>query len=767
MKNAKRLPLSLFSARSFGAASMRTTFLLLAVLLGLFAQPGIAEVYDPYTGPDPVAPALRLMAEPFAAAEAQGPVGVAIRSLNAQTFPFVFLDVDATDETGTCPLFNAGSFQVLENGVAQTDYFAVTPPNENQGVRLVDVVFIMDNSGSMGDDQLAVRNNVYGFVDKLTQAGINFAFGVTRYGQSTSSGAPLIQDNGNLTSDAAYFQRQPLDAQHHRRRDGAWVLVHGRVGDEVQLPPRISARLHHHHGREPQSGRRHARPSGSGAAKRRRHPLRGDRDEPVRVLPEPRGRPNQADPGSHDQLRSDLHRGHWSPRRYLPRQLQGPERDERRLGADRRGPGDLRADSGSDTTTYVPGSEPKIARNQETIELSATIQPAQTALTVTAQVTDQAEPFVQTGGVRLYYRPTSTNANAAYKSLAMTSIGTNAYSAAIPAAEVSEPGIDYYISATDGVSTSTDPTVDASARPYTIAVFPNYPPVLLHTVVTEAQVNTPILVCAQAYDTTKTLVGISLHYRKKGELSYQVMPMESATAGPCATGGSADSYQATIPQEKVTLNGVEYFTDAVDNFNTRTTSGSADQPHFIRVTTKFPPPEQFPEVHGIFIGSQSPGLLPLRTDETARDLRNTIVANIRNARMENMHLLCGKPSLGCIDFSLLEDVFNALESTLRENDVLIIYVGGHGSYAGLQGYEINLPISPFLPIEDYSAIPSDLADEANQLTLGDEHIYVQYSGTKATKGIYDDQFSKMISPAQLISIKIFLRLLSAVIYNYC
>jgi hypothetical protein len=146
------------------------------------------------------------MAEPFAAAEALGPISVSSRSLNAQTFPFVFLDVDATDETGTCPVFTAENFQVLEDGVAQTDYFAVTPPNENKGVRLVDIVFIMDNSGSMGGDQLAVRNNVYGFVDKLTQAGVNFAFGLTRYGQGVSSGAPLIQDNRNLTSDAAYFK---------------------------------------------------------------------------------------------------------------------------------------------------------------------------------------------------------------------------------------------------------------------------------------------------------------------------------------------------------------------------------------------------------------------------------------------------------------------------------------------------------------------------------------------------------------------------------
>ena len=167
------------------------------------------------------------MAEPFAAAAVQGPVSVSIRSLNAQTFPFVFVDVDATDDTGTCPLFSAGNFQVLEDGVPQTDYFTVTPPNENQGVRLVDVVFIMDNSGSMSDDQLAVRNNVYGFVDKLAKAGINFAFGLTRYGQGANSGAPLIEDNGSLTSDAAYFKdtvwtRNTIDGG---TEPGDWAIV--------------------------------------------------------------------------------------------------------------------------------------------------------------------------------------------------------------------------------------------------------------------------------------------------------------------------------------------------------------------------------------------------------------------------------------------------------------------------------------------------------------------------------------------------------------
>ncbi len=583
MKNAKRLLLSLFSTRRFGAAWMRATLILFAALLGLFAKPSIAEVYDPYTGPDPVAPSLRLMAEPFAAAEALGPVSVSIRSLNAQTFPFVFLDVDATDETGTCPLFSAESFQVLEDGVVQTDYFAVTPPNENQGVRLVDVVFIMDNSGSMSDDQLAVRNNVYGFVDKLTQAGINFAFGLTRYGQGASSGGPLVQDNGNLTSDAAYFKdtvwtRNSIDGG---TEPGYWSMVESATKFNFRPGSRRVFIII-----------TDENPNQGGATLDQAAAALQSGDVTLFAVTETSlfssFQSLVADPAqqllglttSFDQiftavtdLLADTYRVTYKAQNETIDGLERTVEVQATCGTD----------SGSDTTTYVPGREPKITRTQETINLSATTQPAQTALMIAAQVTDQAEPFVQPGGVRLSYRPTSTDSNVAYKSVTMTSIGADTYSAAIPAAEVSEPGIDYYISATDGLSTVADPKTDASVRPYTIAVFPNDAPVLLAETITEAPQGESIAICAEAYDTTDHLTDVILYYRVRGQLTYYQRKLQPSDGDPCPSAGNPNVFEGQIPGVYVTEKGIEYFIEAIDNFGTRTSFGTADAPRVVEV----------------------------------------------------------------------------------------------------------------------------------------------------------------------------------------
>ena len=149
--------------------------------------------------------------------------------------------------------------------------------------------------------------------------------------------------------------------------------------------------------------------------------------------------------------------------------------------------------------------------------------------------------------------------------------------------------MDYYISASDGVSTSTDPTVAAAAQPYSIAVFPNEPPVLLHTVITDGLFNTPILVCAQASDTTQSLAGVTLNYRKKGVLIYQSVEMVTSTAAEsCVSDGLYDTYAAVIPADQVTLNGVEYFVEAVDDYSISTTSGTADKPNFITITDALP-----------------------------------------------------------------------------------------------------------------------------------------------------------------------------------
>ena len=134
------------------------------------------------------------------------PLEAILVSLNPQNFPFVYMNVAVNSFGEGVPDLTQSNFQVYENGTLQTDYFEVTPPQTGAGSRLTDIIFLMDNSGSMSDEINAVSNNVIDFVDNLTAAGIDFALGLCRFGASENSGYPIIEDSGNLTQDANYFK---------------------------------------------------------------------------------------------------------------------------------------------------------------------------------------------------------------------------------------------------------------------------------------------------------------------------------------------------------------------------------------------------------------------------------------------------------------------------------------------------------------------------------------------------------------------------------
>jgi len=109
------------------------------------------------------------------------PVEVQIPSINAQAFPFIFMDVAVNDRVGDCPAeLNDTNFLVEENALPQADFFTVIPPSQNGGSRLADIVFIIDNSGSMSGEQRQVIDNIEDFVDALVLEGIDVSLCLTR-----------------------------------------------------------------------------------------------------------------------------------------------------------------------------------------------------------------------------------------------------------------------------------------------------------------------------------------------------------------------------------------------------------------------------------------------------------------------------------------------------------------------------------------------------------------------------------------------------------
>lgn len=220
------------------------------------------------------------------------------------------------------------------------------------------------------------------------------------------------------------------------------------------------------------------------------------------------------------------------------------------------------------------GSAPNITRTPETIELGEEEIPGGQSITISAEITDPAEPLVQSATV--FYR----NAEAeTYSPVSMSNTEGDIWEGTIPGESVSDPGIEYYISATDGQLTGTSPQVNPSGNPYSFGVLPNKTPTIEHTPISVAPPDEDLTVEASATDENDQVGSVQLFYREAGgNPAYTTLEMQEE-------GGV---YAATIPGAEVTEQGLEYYVRATDNFGVSATEGTPDQPIEVTVSDSGP-----------------------------------------------------------------------------------------------------------------------------------------------------------------------------------
>ena len=226
---------------------------------------------------------------------------------------------------------------------------------------------------------------------------------------------------------------------------------------------------------------------------------------------------------------------------------------------------------GNQATTegsYVPGDAPQIERTQATIDLHTQPWAEGTEFTIEVEITDEIEPYTESA--TLYYKNTTESV---YQSVSMYQTGKGEiWQGIIPGSDVETPGLDYYIKATDGHSTSFDPSDDAMNNPYQFAILPNEAPVIIHTPLISYTISTPITINADITDITNELVYAGLFYRKTGDLTYEEVDM---------TNIFGDTYEAEITADYVTADGVDYYIKAEDNFSVGSYHGTSDNPNQI------------------------------------------------------------------------------------------------------------------------------------------------------------------------------------------
>ena len=303
---------------------------------------------------------------------------------------------------------------------------------------------------------------------------------------------------------------------------------------------------------------------------------------------------------------------------------------------------------------YTVASPIVIERTPDTVDLSSHRQEPGIPLTIKANITGGTATL----SASLFYRKSGTSTFYDYE---MVNSSGDLFEYTIPGSNVMEPGVDYYITATDGVQSVSDPAQDPADYPYSIPVKPNYAPFISHSPITSGCQGQEITIDTIVVDDTDYVEKVRLFYKSTSEVLYDSISMSPM-------GG--DTYQATIPGSEVTLDGIDYYIRATDNNGVSAYHGFAYDPHHIDI-------------------SVCGGLLFIWTDKQVYNTGDTLSLGIR------------------VDNRGGSDIPNAgftLSLKTPYGPVVLMNISHVDLYAGFYYEEpkfISAEISPYLPLGDY------------------------------------------------------------------
>ncbi|MDA3818510.1 MAG: VWA domain-containing protein [Prolixibacteraceae bacterium] len=489
-----------------------------------------------------------------------------MNNLSSQNFPYIYMNILLSEDGMGVSNLLKSNFTIYENNTLISNYNVVAP-NSSSGSKLVDIVFLVDNSGSFDDEQNAVRNNMEKFVNQLAVSGNDFALGLCRFGQSSISGYPILEDNGQLTSNVDYFKN---DVWLRNVTSGSVEVGYHAI---VQSAQGFSFR--------PGSQKifiilTDESPDQGGSTKEQATMAcvnnyvtlfamtNGESAALNDISAATNGRSYDiTDPFTDilNDISASVNNNYLLSYSSPNPTFDGVERDVEV---------DISSTGGSETTvsgSYIPGAAPQITRSQSTIDYEAQGWPENTAFNISVIVTDEQEPYASE--VILYYKHTDATQ---FSSVQMSNTSGNNWSASIPSSVSLRPGVDYYITASDGSVTSSLPKVNPNSNPFQIGILPNEKPVIVHTPPAESyNPGQTLTFDAAITDNTNKVAWAKLYYRTPGELVYKVIDMQNT---------SGDIYSVQVATS-ISANGVEYYIVAADDFDMKSSWASADEPYSI------------------------------------------------------------------------------------------------------------------------------------------------------------------------------------------
>ena len=242
------------------------------------------------------------------------------------------------------------------------------------------------------------------------------------------------------------------------------------------------------------------------------------------------------------------------------------------------------------TGTFQANVPPVVILGEETLALAGQSRPAGVALVLAGTFIDtNAFALDQQVVGTLYYRNIGTRE---YQQVGLALIeeegGNFSWQGSIPASVLVSPGVEYYLTVSDGLTTTHFPATYASL-PLVVPVLDHVPPAIMHTVIETSVSNQAIPVQARVVAPTpgQLINAVSLYYRPRDP--YNQIEFIKLDMVP----GVGNTYTVDIPASHVLAEGIDYFIVATDSMGVRNDHGLPFDPHVIAVDGAF---QTFPQV---------------------------------------------------------------------------------------------------------------------------------------------------------------------------
>ncbi len=509
----------------------------------------------------------------------RNPLNLRITSLDTTLFPSIYANVAVNNNDGFVKNLTPENFVITENGETQTNNLTVMAPANRRTRTMIDVVFLLDCTGSMATEINFVKANMVSFINAMITDSVDYNIGFVAVGDIFY----MYNNNTATFFDSTMISQMQTVVNSLNigvngiGTGGDWKENQvGAMADAAQYPWRVGsnrmiilmtdATAH--------EGDTVTNWTMSNLLSSRLNPNNitvhaifdtHHVDQIVQYMPLV-----QATGGTYhhiywnfnsilstiEETSASNYSVHYTSNSSLDSPLSRLVNIKAINGAQ----------IAEDNHSWLPFSAPTLSRTDLTCSYDQASQHDYQSKELSVTVKDQVFPFVQK--VCLYWRAIGQTE---FNQVKMIKGNNDTYSYTLPSNVMTGLGIEYYFSAFDGQVQKTLPATYPDRVPFSFAIAPYQSTNILNSTALQTSSN---IITVTALTENASNPTLDIYYREMGMLVYNIVRMKK---------DGDNTYKASLDTNKMN-NGIQYFIKAVNELGISSYDASYDYPVFAPIS---------------------------------------------------------------------------------------------------------------------------------------------------------------------------------------